>query len=175
MLGWDRGVRGAGTRKHMHNTPTGHRTLKNDLDLMIFCLGLTLLYFFHALFYHAASNARHHFIQENFNLKSQFLRLLSRRPANSDWASGTLSYLIYFHFIYFISFLWSHAAQNKYNFFWLFLFFFFLLLVVLDFHINSCLHLTFPKQVTAVYQNIIRGVFQWKTGVISCNFSRCVQ
>ena len=29
-----------------------------------------------------------------------------------------------------------------------------------------CLHLTFPKQVAAIYYNVILGFTQWKTGII---------
>lgn len=33
---------------------------------------------------------------------------------------------------------------------------------VLDFQMNFCLHLTFPNPVTAIYYNIIPGVFSEK-------------
>ncbi len=42
-----------------------------------------------------------------------------------------------------------------------------LYLGVLHFQIQFFIHITFPKQVIAIYYNIVIGAFQWKTGIFS--------
>ncbi len=47
-----------------------------------------------------------------------------------------------------------------------------LYLGVLHFQIKFSLHITFPKQVIAIYYNIVIGAFQWKNGYIYPRFHR---